>query len=82
MTCFKELRELKFLTTGSRVVEYYNYDYIPDPVAALVACIDYLISFNKKWLSKYKIPKQLAAVSFGLQLEYKRLPVNNENITK
>lgn len=57
---FKELRKLKFLTTGSRVVEYYKYDHIPVSVTALVAWIDYFFSSNQKWLSRYKIPKQLA----------------------
>lgn len=41
---FKELRKLKFLTTGSRVVEYYKYDHIPVSVTALVAWIDYFWS--------------------------------------
>ena len=57
---FKELRKLKFLTTGSRVVEYYKYDHIPVSVTALVAWIDYSFSSDQKWLSRYKIPKQLA----------------------
>ena len=66
---FKELLKLKFLTTGSRVVEYYKYDHIPVSVTALVAWIDYFFF--------------LATKSGYPDIRYRSsLPVSNANITK